>query len=103
MTPPKPTSATKADLAAAVYDALQVSKRDADVVVDTVFEAMIEALAEGRDLKIAGFGTFSLRRHPARKGRNPKTGTPVAIPARTVVLYRPSALVKEKVQTSSRV
>ena len=48
MTPPKPTSATKADLAAAVYDALQVSKRDADVVVDTVFEAMIEALAEGR-------------------------------------------------------
>ena len=97
MTPPKPTSATKADLAVAVHDALQVTKRDAAVVVDTVFEAMTEALAQGRELKIAGFGTFSLRRHPARKGRNPKTGTPVEIPARTVVLYRPSALVKEKV------
>lgn len=97
MTPPKPTSATKADLAAAVHDALQMTKRDAEVVVDTVFEAMTEALAQGRELKIAGFGTFALRRHPARPGRNPKTGKAVAIPARTVVLYRPSALVKEKV------
>jgi integration host factor alpha subunit len=97
VTAPKSTSATKADLATAVYDALQVSKRDAAVVVDTVFEAMVEALAQGRDLKIAGFGTFSLRRHPARKGRNPKTGEAVPIPARTVVLYRPSAAVKDGV------
>jgi DNA-binding protein HU-beta len=97
VTPPKPTTATKADLAAAVHDALQVTKRDAALVVDTVFDAMTKALAEGRDLKIAGFGVFALRKRPARKGRNPKTGTPVEIPASTTVLYRPSALVKEKV------
>jgi hypothetical protein len=103
VTPPKPTTATKADLAAAVHEALQVTKRDAALVVDVVFDAMTKALAEGRDMKIAGFGAFTLRRQPPRKGRNPKTGTPVEIPARTTVLYRSSIAVKEKVQTSSRV
>lgn len=98
MTRPKPTSATKADLAAAVHNALQVTKRDAAVVVDTVFEAMIEELVQGRELKIGGFGTFSLRQRAARKGRNPKTGAPVEIPASTTVVYRPSMLVKEKMQ-----
>lgn len=93
-----PTTATKADLATAVHEALQVTKRDAALVVDTVFDAMTQALADGRDLKIAGFGVFALREQPSRKGRNPKTGAPVEIPARTVVVYRPSASVKEKVQ-----
>jgi integration host factor alpha subunit len=97
VTPPKSTTTTKADLAAAVHDALQMTKRDAEVVVDTVFGALTEALAEGREVKIAGFGSFTLRQHPARPGRNPKTGKAVAIPARTVVLYRPSALVKDAV------
>lgn len=91
MTPPKPTTATKADLAAAVHDALQVTKRDAAIVVDTVFEAMTKALAEGRELKIVGFGKFSKRTRAARKGRNPKTGAPVDIPERTVVVFRPGA------------
>jgi nucleoid DNA-binding protein len=103
VTAPKPTTATKADLAAAVHEALQVTKRDAALIVDTVFDAMTQSLGAGRDLKIAGFGAFTLRRQPPRKGRNPKTGTPVEIPARTTVLYRPSIAVKEKVQTSSRI
>jgi len=91
-------AATKAELADAVHEALQMTKRDAALVVDTVFDAMTQALADGRDLRIGGFGVFELREHPPRAGRNPKTGTPVEIPARTVVVYRPSALVKEKVQ-----
>lgn len=94
MTPPKPTTATKDDLAAAVHDALQVTRRDANVVVDTVFEAMKKALAEGRELKIHGFGKFAPVERKARKGRNPKTGEPVDIPARTVVVFRPSSSLK---------
>lgn len=91
MTPPKQTTATKADLAAAVHDALQVTKRDAAIVVDTVFEAMTKALLEGRELKIVGFGRFAPRFKRARKGRNPKTGAPVEISARTVIVFRPGA------------
>lgn len=90
------TAANKADLAAAVHERLSITKRDAEVAVDAVFDAVVKALAEGRDVGIGGFGKFVLKRQKARKARNPQTGEAVSVPARTIVLYRPSALVKEK-------
>ncbi len=97
MTPPKPTTATKADLAAAVHDALQLTKRDAALAVDVVFDAMTKALAEGRELKLSGFGSFATRERPARPGRNPKTGEPVEIPARVVVAFKAAKALQDEV------
>jgi nucleoid DNA-binding protein len=56
------------------------------------------ALAEGQEVRIAGFGVFSVKKQKPRQGRNPKTGASVAIPAKNVVLFRPSSLVKSRVQ-----
>lgn len=90
--------ASKDELARAVHEKLQVTKRDSALAVDAVFDAVLSALAEGREVRIAGFGVFSVKQQKPRQGRNPKTGAPVAIPAKNVVLFRPSSLVKEQVQ-----
>jgi nucleoid DNA-binding protein len=90
--------ATRSDLARAVHEKLQVTKRDSALAVDAVFDAVLSALAEGQEVRIAGFGVFSVKKQKPRQGRNPKTGASVAIPAKNVVLFRPSSLVKSRVQ-----
>lgn len=87
----------KADLAAAVHEHLQLTKRDSIMAVDAVIEAMAKALTDGHELRLSNFGRFTLRGHQARPGRNPKTGEPVEIKARTVVLFRPAEALKEAV------
>jgi nucleoid DNA-binding protein len=93
--------ATKAELATAVHNRLQLSKRDSALAVDAVVEAMIQALTEGRELRLLNFGRFTTRKRGARPGRNPKTGVPVEITARTVVLFRPSEALKRSVDEAT--
>ena len=69
----------KSDIAGRVADRIGLSQSAAGYAVDAVFEAVGEALANGEEVRIAGFGTFGARNRPARTGRNPQTGESLSI------------------------
>lgn len=89
---------TKADLADGIYEKVGLSKKEAIEIVETLFDTMKEILSEGESVKIAGFGTFLVRRKGTRKGRNPKTGAELQIEQRRVVTFKPSQQVKALVE-----
>lgn len=88
---------TKADLVEAVHQNVGFSKKESSEVVERVFETMKSTLSSGDGLKISGFGKFDVRRKNARRGRNPKTEDGLIIPARTVVTFKASAVLKTAV------
>ena len=85
---------TKADLADMLYEKVGLNKREAKEVVDVFFVEMSLSLAEGKELKLSGFGNFSLRDKNSRPGRNPRTGEGALIEARRVVTFRASNKLK---------
>ncbi|MEB8488189.1 MULTISPECIES: integration host factor subunit alpha [Acidithiobacillus] len=87
---------TKNDLVREVVDATGLTATDSKKIVDTLFNTMRATLASGEEVKLSGFGNFTLRDKRPRPGRNPKTGEPVEISARRVVTYRCSLLLREK-------
>ena len=87
-------SLTKADIAMYLVEARGLGKKEALEIVHDVFELMSDVLVSGSDLKLSGFGTFSLREKKARLGRNPKTGEQAEIDARTVVSFKASSKLK---------
>jgi len=64
------------------------SRRDAEIIVNTIFESMTEALCNGDRVEIRGFGSFVVRHRDAREGRNPKTGDIVAVSAKKVPFFK---------------
>jgi integration host factor subunit alpha len=88
---------TRAELTSAIYQESTLSQQEAAVFVDTFFEEIIKVLANDEIVKIAGLGTFNLRHKKARVGRNPKTGVEVVITPRTVVSFKASKLIKQKI------
>ncbi len=89
---------TKADMAEMLFDELGLNKREAKELVELFFEKIVEALESGDDVKLSGFGNFSLREKNSRPGRNPKTGEEIAISARRVVTFRPGQKLKVRVE-----
>ena len=75
----------------------QLAYRDVELAVKTVLEHMVERLANGDRIEIRGFGSFSLHFRPGRIGRNPKTGSPVALPAKHVPHFKPGKELRERV------
>ena len=92
---------TKAEMAERLYEDVGLNKREAQESVDAFFDALREALEQGRQIKLSGFGNFDLRRKNQRPGRNPKTGQQIPISARTVVTFRPGQKLKERVEAYS--
>ncbi len=88
---------TRADLGNSVYREVGLSLSESMNLVDAFFDALIESLEEGNNVKLSSFGTFSLRRKKSRMGRNPKTGVEVMITPRTVLSFNPSNILKESV------
>ena len=74
-----------------------ISKKDTEVVVNTIFDAMIEALRSGDRIEIRGFGSFQVKIREARDGRNPKTGEPVHISAKRTPFFKVGKELKEMV------
>ena len=74
-----------------------ISKRDTEVVVNTIFDAMVDALKEGDRIEIRGFGSFQVKVREARDGRNPKTGEPVHISAKRTPFFKVGKELKEMV------
>jgi integration host factor subunit alpha len=89
---------TKADMAEALFNELGLNKREARELVDLFFEELREALANGEQVKLSGFGNFDLRDKSERPGRNPKTGEEIPISARRVVTFRPGQKLKARVE-----
>jgi integration host factor subunit alpha len=88
---------TKADLVELIYERIGLSKKEAGEIVEEVFAIVRDKLREGEKVKISGFGTFVVNHKRARRGRNPQTGEPITIDSRTVLSFKPSQLLKERV------
>ncbi len=86
---------TKADLVEEVARVTELTRKDAEVIVDTLFESVIKALKAGDKLEVRGFGSFRVRQRNARVGRNPKTGEKVEVPAKRVPYFKPSKELKD--------
>ena len=86
---------TKAELVDEVARAAELNKRDAEVIVETVFESIVSALHKGEKVELRGFGSFRTRERGPRRGRNPKTGEPVDVPAKRVPYFKPGKELKE--------
>lgn len=95
---------TKADLVEQVADAIGpgVTKRDCALVVDGFLNAVKQALANGQNIEIRGFGTFKVRHRKARLARNPRTGEPVRVPARSAPVFKPSKHLRARVANLDR-
>ena len=88
---------TRADLAEALHREIGLSRADSGKIVEQVLADMCEALSNGENVKISGFGTFVLRDKGERIGRNPKTGVEVPIAPRRVLTFRASQTMRERI------
>ena len=89
---------TKSELVKEVAEKLEMKKADAEAAVETVLGSITAKLVEGDRVTLKGFGSFFTKDKPARKGRNPKTGGEVDIPARTAVKFTAAKDLKEVCQ-----
>ena len=90
---------SKADLAEFLSDVIGLSKREAKDLVEGFFEEISEALIQGRDVRLSGFGNFTTRDKSPRPGRNPKTGEEIPITARRVVTFRAGQKLRHRVES----
>lgn len=90
---------TKAELVEEVARNSDLSKKDAVVIVQSVLDSIIESLKSGTKVELRGFGSFRLRSRSERKGRNPKTGDQVHVPAKKVPYFKPGKELKELINS----
>ena len=88
---------TKAELVEEVTQLGDLTRRDGEVIVDTIFDAVIGALKAGDKIEVRGFGSFRIRQRKPRIGRNPKTGAKVEVPAKRVPYFKPSKELRDLV------
>jgi integration host factor subunit beta len=74
-----------------------MSRKDSEVIVETIFGSIVRALRTGEKIEIRGFGSFRTRQRQPRIGRNPKTGTRVEVPAKRIPFFKPSKELKDLV------
>jgi integration host factor subunit alpha len=93
---------TREDLYEAARREVGLSAQECKVLVEQVFDQIASCLARGETVKLSGFGLFVVRQKRERPGRNPQTGEPVSISARRIVSFRPSVVLKDKLNTPER-
>src|SRR3981081_4583447 len=86
---------TKADLIEEVSRLAELTRKDSEVIVDTIFDSVVRSLRVGDKIEIRGFGSFRTRQRKPRVGRNPKTGDRVEGPAKKIPFLRPGRDLKE--------
>ncbi|MCB1471932.1 MAG: integration host factor subunit alpha [Rhodobiaceae bacterium] len=87
---------TRADLCEAVYRKVGLSRAESAELVEMLIDELIETLERGENVKLSGFGSFMLRDKAERIGRNPKTGVEVPIAPRRVMVFKPSPVMKNR-------
>ncbi len=88
---------TKADIVETIYEKVGLSKRESARIVDMIFEIIKGKLENGENVKISGFGSFTVRDKKARRGRNPQTGEEITIAARRVLSFKPSNVLRKHI------
>ena len=91
---------TKAELVEEVSRVSDLTKKHSEVIVDSVFQTIIDALHRGEKIELRGFGSFRLRQREPRKGRNPKTGDKVDVPPKKVPYFKPGKELKDLINQS---
>lgn len=93
---------TKAQLAELLFEKIGLNKRESKDMIDAFFDLIATSLVEGSDVKISGFGNFTIRTKAPRPGRNPRTGEAIPIRARCVVTFHASHKLKEQIQIQGK-
>ena len=88
---------TRAQLSEAVYEEVGLSRNESAELVEAVLEEMVSSLTDGETVKISSFGSFSIRQKSQRMGRNPKTGEEVPILPRKAIIFKPSHVLKNRI------
>ena len=92
---------TRADLCEAVYQKVGLSRTESATLVELVLKEITDCLERGETVKLSSFGSFVVRKKGQRIGRNPKTGKEVPISPRRVMVFKPSAILKQRINTGA--
>ena len=92
---------TKAELIEEVSKVVEMTRKDSEVIVETIFESIVNSLHAGDKIEIRGFGSFRTRQRQPRIGRNPKTGTRVEVPSKRIPYFKPSKELRDIVNKSA--
>ncbi len=90
---------TRADLTEAIYEEVGLSRNESAELVESVLEEVASCLVNGENVKVSSFGSFLVRQKNGRMGRNPKTGEEVPIAPRRVLVFRPSQVMKDRINS----
>ena len=93
---------TKAELVEEVARVSELTKKHSEVIVNTVFDSIINALRKDEKIELRGFGSFRIRQRRSRQGRNPKTGDKVDVPAKRIPYFKPGKELKELINNSTQ-
>lgn len=91
---------TKADLIEEVSRLAELTRKDSEIIVETIFDSVVRSLRAGDKIEIRGFGSFRTRQRRPRVGRNPKTGARVEVPAKKIPYFKPSKELKDLINHS---
>jgi integration host factor subunit beta len=91
---------TKAELVDEVARVVQLTKKQAETIVNIVFDSIVDSLRSGQKIELRGFGSFRLRSRKSRTGRNPKTGEKVDVPSKKIPYFKPGKELKELINKS---
>jgi integration host factor subunit alpha len=94
---------TRADLCEAVYRKVGLSRSESAALVELVLKEIVDRLEDGEMVKLSSFGSFVVRSKGPRIGRNPKTGKEVPITSRRVMVFKPSAILKQRLARADEV
>ena len=90
---------TKADLVNEVAKRCDLANPDVEDVIQTILDSVVSALNDGEKVELRGFGSFRLRERKALRGRNPRTGEQVQVPAKTVAYFKPGKMLRELINS----
>lgn len=92
---------TKADIVDEVAGKVDLTKKQAEGIVNSVFESIVQSLQSGEKIELRGFGSFRIRSRKPRIGRNPKTGEKVQVPSKKIPYFKPGKELKDLINTPS--
>ncbi|HZQ54725.1 MAG TPA: integration host factor subunit beta [Bryobacteraceae bacterium] len=91
---------TKAELIEEVSKVVEMTRKDSETIVETIFDSIVNSLHKGEKIEIRGFGSFRTRQRQPRVGRNPKTGSRVEVPSKRIPYFKPSKELRDLVNHS---
>ncbi len=93
---------TKAELIDEVSKVVEMTRKDSELIVETIFDSIVNSLHKGDKIEIRGFGSFRTRQRQPRVGRNPKTGSRVEVPSKRIPFFKPSKELRDLVNHSAK-